>query len=95
MIQKYGDDAFSMIKSNQCVDEAKSVLGGGCGTNASSKKLRENLLSSGKPEPAYKNAAHHIVAGSSPKAAEARAILKIYNIDILDMIREKLLAGIF
>jgi len=59
------------------------------------KKLRENLLSSGKPEPAYKNAAHHIVAGSSPKAAEARAILKKYNIDILDMIREKLLAGIF
>lgn len=56
------------------------------------KKLRENLLSSGKPEPAYKNAAHHIVAGSSPKA---RAILKKYNIDILDMIREKLLAGIF
>jgi len=44
LIQKYGDDAFSMIKSNQCVDEAKSVLGGGCGTNASSKKVERKSI---------------------------------------------------
>lgn len=34
--------------------------------------------------PDYPNAAHHIVAGSSPKAAEARAILQKYGVDIND-----------
>lgn len=91
MITKYGDDALNMVKSNQSVDEAKCVFEGGCGTKASSKKLRNNMLSSGKSEPAYKNAAHHIVAGSSPKTAESRDDF----LDILDMIREELLAGIF
>ena len=51
-------------------------------TNPSSKKLRENMIASGQIEPSYKNAAHHIVAGSSPKATEARSILEKYGIDI-------------
>lgn len=50
----------------------------------SSKVLRQNLIESGVEVPDYPNAAHHIVAGSSPKAAEARAILQRYGIDIND-----------
>lgn len=55
---------------------------GNTNSKPSSKVLRDNLIASGKVPPNYKNAAHHIVAGSSPKAAEARAILQKYNIDI-------------
>ena len=40
------------------------------------------MVASGQKDPSYNNAAHHIVAGSSPKAAEARAILDKYDIDI-------------
>ena len=49
-----------------------------------SKVLRQNLIEAGVEVPDYPNAAHHIVAGSSPKAAEARAILQKYGIDIND-----------
>ena len=51
-------------------------------TKPSSKILRNNMIASGQIEPNYKNAAHHIVAGSSPKAEEARSILVKFNIDI-------------
>lgn len=50
----------------------------------SSKVLRENLIKAGIKVPDYPCAAHHIVAGSSQKAAEARAILQKYGIDIND-----------
>ena len=50
----------------------------------SSKALRENMVKAGKIVPDYPNAAHHIVAGSSQKAAEARAILMKYGVDIND-----------
>ncbi|MBQ5475161.1 MAG: AHH domain-containing protein, partial [Lachnospiraceae bacterium] len=52
------------------------------GKKPSSKVLRDNMISSGQTEPSYKNAAHHIVAGSSPKAIEARQILQKYGLDI-------------
>ncbi len=55
---------------------------GGSSTKPSSKKLRDNMIASGQKEPSYNNAAHHIVAGSSPKAAESRAILDKYGINI-------------
>lgn len=42
------------------------------------------MIESGVEVPDYPNAAHHIVAGSSPKAAEASAILQRYGIDIND-----------
>jgi RHS repeat-associated protein len=50
----------------------------------SSKVLRQNMIEAGIDVPNYANAAHHIVAGSSPKAAEARAILQKYGVDIND-----------
>ena len=50
----------------------------------SSKVLRQNLIDAGVEVPDYPNAAHHIVAGNSPKAAEARAILQKYGVDIND-----------
>ena len=51
----------------------------------SSKVLRQNLIEAGVDVPDYPNAAHHIVAGSSPKAADARAILQKYGVDINDL----------
>ncbi len=51
---------------------------------ASSKALRENLIKAGVNVPDYANAAHHIVAGTSRKANEARAILQKYGIGIND-----------
>ncbi len=48
----------------------------------SSRLLRQNMIDIGIEVPNYPNAAHHIVAGNSPKAAEARAILQKYGIDI-------------
>ena len=70
----------------------QALPGGGSGiegstdtlSTPSSKVLRQNLIESGVEVPDYLNAAHHIVAGSSPKAAEARAILQKYGIDIND-----------
>ena len=50
----------------------------------SSSKLRKNLIKAGVKEPDYPHAAHHIVAGNSPKAEEAREILLKYGIDIND-----------
>lgn len=50
----------------------------------SSKVLRENMVKAGIETPDYPNAAHHIVAGSSPKANEARAVLQKYGVDIND-----------
>ena len=70
----------------------QALPGGGSGiegstdtlSTPSSKVLRQNLIESGVEVPDYLNAAYHIVAGSSPKAAEARAILQKYGIDIND-----------
>jgi RHS repeat-associated protein len=53
-------------------------------SEANSTVLRQNLIDAGIEVPDYANAAHHIVAGNSPKAAEARAILQKYGIDIND-----------
>lgn len=52
----------------------------------SSKTLGENLVRAGKLRPSYPSAAHHIVAGSSRKAVEARAILYKFNVDINDAV---------
>ena len=52
----------------------------------SSKVLRKNLIDAGVVVPDYSNAAHHIVAGNAMKAAEARAILQKYDIDINDAV---------
>ena len=49
-----------------------------------SRKLRQNMIKAGVEVPDYPNAAHHIVAGKSPKVAEARAILQKYGVDIND-----------
>ncbi len=48
----------------------------------SSKLLRKNMVQAGYTEPGYPNAAHHIVAETSPKAATAQAILAGFGIDI-------------
>ena len=72
------------------VSEEKVLVHNTCENNVdsdndskpSSKKLRDNMIEAGQEEPSYKNAAHHIVAGSSTKAQEARAILRKYGIDI-------------
>ena len=52
----------------------------------SSKVLRQNMIHARGSVPDYPNAAHHIVAGNSPKAAEARAVLQKYGIDINDAV---------
>ena len=64
----------------------KEVLEGGLDvlSKPSSKALRQNMIEAGLDVPDYANAAHHIVAGSSPKAAEARAILQKFGVDIND-----------
>lgn len=48
--------------------------------------LRQNLIDAGVEVPDYPNAAHHIVAGNSAKAEEARAILRKFGIDINDAV---------
>lgn len=53
---------------------------------AASYKLRKNLINAGQTEPEYWNAAHHIVAGRSAKAAEARTILAEFGIGINDAV---------
>jgi len=52
------------------------------GLKASSGTLRFNMIMSGVKLPAYKNAAHHIVAGGDKRAALAQSVLKKYKIDI-------------
>ena len=70
------------IRQNAMYDNSE----GGLDTlsTPSSKVLRQNLIEEGVEVPDYPNAAHHIVAGNSPKAAEARAILQKYGVDIND-----------
>ena len=50
----------------------------------SSKVLDANMKKANKKVPKYKHAAHHIVAGTAPKAQPARAIFLKYRIDIND-----------
>ncbi len=59
-----------------------NILGKSGGSVASSYQLRINMIEAGVEVPAYRNAAHHIVAGGSPKASVARDILEQYDIDI-------------
>jgi len=68
------------------IKHAGEVLEGGLDTlsTPSSRVLRQNLIEAGVEVPDYPHAAHHIVAGNSPKAAEARAILQRYGVDIND-----------
>lgn len=61
-------------------DSIKYIVSSGCGVGAPSKTLRENLKKAGIRPPPYPNAAHHIVAVESPKAAASRQILKAYGI---------------
>ncbi|MBE5951419.1 MAG: hypothetical protein E7260_07455 [Lachnospiraceae bacterium] len=51
-----------------------------------SRILRANMIAAGIEVPEYRNAAHHIVAGASAKAAEARAILQKFGIGINDAV---------
>ena len=77
----YGDDAAKGLKNGLTPDEiatAQTFVQ----SKPSSAKLGKNIIASGRAKPAYDCAAHHIVAGSSPKAADARAILQKYSIDI-------------
>ncbi len=61
------------------VDEIIEGMG-----EASSTALRKNLIEAGVNVPDYANAAHHIVAGTSKKASEARVILQKFGIGIND-----------
>lgn len=51
-------------------------------SEANADKLRRNMVNSGVTVPNYSNAAHHIVAGNAPDAAEARQILDSFEINI-------------
>lgn len=53
-------------------------------TGSSSKKLREALIAAGEQVLDFDNAAHHIVAGTSQNAVEARKVLENCGIDIND-----------
>lgn len=68
-------------KADDALDAVKVVKGIGV---ASSEALRRNLIKAGIEVPDYANAAHHIVAGTSAKAAEARAILQKFGLNIND-----------
>lgn len=62
-------------------DGGNTIKGGSKGganslSKPSSKVLRQDLIEAGVGVPDYPNAAHHTVAGSLPKAADARAILQ-------------------
>ncbi len=56
----------------------------GCSDDA--KKLRANMVESGKIEPEYKNSAHHIVMSNSthPDVVATRNHLEAHNVDIND-----------
>ena len=96
VIQESGEAAGRRIlhEESETVEEIQAVVteGGEAGieggldtlSTPSSKILRQNLIEAGVEVPDYPNAAHHIVAGRSPKAAEARAILRKYSVDIND-----------
>ena len=72
--------AECMIKYVYELQEAGELLL----STPNSRVLRQNLIKAGADVPSYPNAAHHIVAGNSAKAAEARAILQKYGVDIND-----------
>lgn len=77
----YGDDAANGFKNGLTPDEiaqAQTFVQ----SKPSSAKLGKNIIAAGRTKPSYACAAHHIVAGSSPNAADARAILQKYSIDI-------------
>ena len=63
-------------------DSVKNIVTSGGGGGSPSQILRENLKNAGIEPPPYPNAAHHIVAVDSPKAAASRQILDTYNIDL-------------
>ena len=65
-------------ESNEIANGAQAI------SNASSKVLRKNMINAGIKIPDYPHAAHHIVAGTSKKAEEARKILEKFDIDIND-----------
>lgn len=81
-------EARSIINAYENAGLSEYVIKGGLEalSKPSSKVLRENLIKAGVKVPDYPNAAHHIVAGSSKKAAEARAILLNYGVDINDAV---------
>jgi len=81
--KNFDEAAEAAAEATKRVDD---VVEGGADalSKPSSKVLRQNMMDAGIEVPDYPNAAHHIVAGSSPKAAEARAILQKYGIDIND-----------
>ena len=84
---KFVDDIVSWFKNlgkggtGTVVEEGLEAL-----STPSSKVLRQNLIDAGVEVPDYPNAAHHIVAGNSAKAEEARAILQKFGIDINDAV---------
>ncbi|TMR22623.1 hypothetical protein ETD86_10830 [Nonomuraea turkmeniaca] len=47
-------------------------------------KLRRGLIGAGFPEPSTPHSPHHIVAGNSPRAAPARAVLDKFGIGVND-----------
>ncbi len=65
-------------------DDVVNMVDDATNAKPNSKTLRQNMINKGIETPDYPNAAHHIVAGNSPKAAEARAILQKYGININD-----------
>ncbi|MCM1237041.1 MAG: AHH domain-containing protein [Ruminococcus flavefaciens] len=83
-IDEFGERLFGKNKASKILRDNDSMIMGGAKALSvpNSKLLRKNLIEAGIEVPNYPNAAHHIVAGNSPKAAEARAILQKYNIDI-------------
>jgi uncharacterized protein RhaS with RHS repeats len=60
------------------------VFGLSCSSDA--KKLRANMIAAGEIEPAYENAAHHIVMSNTTdtRMIKLRQQLKTHNIDIND-----------
>jgi len=80
------DDGIDVITNKNSLGVVDDIEGGlDALSTPSSKVLRQNLIDAGVEVPDYPNAAHHIVAGSSPKAAEGRAILQKYGVDINDV----------
>lgn len=81
-------EAQSIITAYENAGLSEYVIRGGLEalSKPSSKALRQNLIEAGIKVPDYPNAAHHIVAGSSKKAAEARAILLNFGVDINDAV---------
>ena len=77
---------YIAYKTNDDLHKLDEASKGGSNNTSrpSSRVLRKNMKEAGIEEPDYPNAAHHIVAGKSPKARESRKILEKYGIDIND-----------